>query len=184
MFQALLGSDAEQAAGHFHGGENRDAALQQDPQRAIETRQFVHHQAPVQGRQALHLAVQPAPHPGITAQYKRAHHHAKKAQAQRSLVGMQEHPGLHQPARQPRQFGAQAFEHQAEARHHIAEQKQHHATTDQQQQQWIDRGADNLLPHFVHALAVSNVAPQGIAQRAGLLARLHQRDVQRREHAG
>ncbi|MCY1428471.1 hypothetical protein D9M71_443550 [compost metagenome] len=158
--------------------------MQEDPQRAVETRQFVHHQALVQGRQALQLAVQPAAYPWLAAHDKQQHHQQHETAAHGHLMGVQEHPGLHQPARHPRQFGAQAFEHQAEARYHIPQQKQHHATTDQQQQQRVDRGADDLLAHFVHALAVGDIAAEGIAQGAGLLARLHQGHVQRREHAG
>ncbi|MNH20661.1 hypothetical protein D3C79_804400 [compost metagenome] len=131
MLQALLGGDAEQAAGHFHGGENRNAALKQDTQGAIEPRQFIHHQAPVQGRQALQLTVQPTSHPWVAAHHEQAAHEPEKAKAQRRLVSMQKHPGLHQPPREPRQFGAQALKYQAETWHHITEQKQHYTATDQ-----------------------------------------------------
>ena len=43
---------AEQAAGHPHGGEDGNTALQQYAQRAIEARQLVHHQTLVQCWQA------------------------------------------------------------------------------------------------------------------------------------
>ncbi|MCY1406065.1 hypothetical protein D9M71_213210 [compost metagenome] len=96
-------------------------------------------------------------------------------------MSVQEQPGLHQHLRQPRQVGTQPFEHQAEARHHITHQKQHHTTPHDQQQHGVDRGTDDFLPHFIHALPIAHVTSQGLADCTGLFAGLHQRHVQRRE---
>ncbi|MNE23596.1 hypothetical protein D3C80_1168570 [compost metagenome] len=132
LAQALGCCAAEQAAGHAHGGEDGNAALQQDAQRAVEARQFVHHQALVQCRQAPQLAGCPAPHPWLAAQQPQRRDRAEGAQRQRQLLGMQEQADLHQQPRQPGQLGAHALEYLAETRHHVAKQEQHHATAHQQ----------------------------------------------------
>jgi len=97
-------------------------------------------------------------------------------------VRIQELPGGKQHFRQPRQVRADIFEHDAEARHDVADQEQQHAAADEKQQRGIDRGADDLLTDLVDAPPVRDVASQRFADVTGLLARLHERDVQFREH--
>ncbi|MCY1285431.1 hypothetical protein D9M70_343660 [compost metagenome] len=180
--QARLRRRAEQPASHAQGGEDGNAALQEDAQRAVEACQLVEEHPPVHRRHALQpLAEQPS-EGRLADQQDQRRDARQQAAEQRVLVGMQEQPGVHQHLRQPRQVRAQALEHQAEARHHVADQEQQHAAADDQQQQRVDRGADDLLAQLVHALPVGDVAAQRIAHRAGLLAGLHQRHVEGREH--
>ncbi len=54
--------------------------------------------------------------------------------------------------------------------------------TGAQQQHGIDRGADDLLAHHIHARLVVDVARERLVEVAGLLAGVDGGDVQRREY--
>ncbi|MNS46383.1 hypothetical protein D3C72_788780 [compost metagenome] len=182
LVQAHAGGGRQQVADHAHGGDEGNAALQQNPQRTVEARQFVHEDALVHRREFFDQAIHATAERRLSLEQGEGDDDGHEGAEEFALVGVQEHAAGHQDLRQPRQVRPQPFEHQAEARHHITHQEQHHAAAHHQQQHRVDRGADDLLPNFVHALAIADVATQCFTHGAGFLAGLHQRHVQRREH--
>ncbi|MNF79304.1 hypothetical protein D3C84_615150 [compost metagenome] len=184
LVQACARGGAEQAADHADGGEYRNPALQQDAQGAIEARQLVDLDALADRRQSLDLAPQGAAYAFLAQQRHRKQQGQGGAAEYLGLMRMEEQPAVQQYLGQPGQVGAKPLEHQAETRHHVAHQEQQHPAAHHEQQDRVDRGADDLLPHLVHPAAVGHVAAQGIADRPGLLAGLHQRHIERGEHRG
>ncbi|MNV03320.1 hypothetical protein D3C71_935820 [compost metagenome] len=182
LVQAASGGDGEQVADHAHGGDEGNAALQQNAQGSVEACQLIHEDALVHRGEFFDHAVQPSPKRRLALQQDEGDDDGQQATEEFALVGVKEHAAAHQDLRQPRQVRPQPFEHQAETRHDVAHQEQHHTAAHNQQQHGVDRRADDLLANLVHALSITDISAQGIADGTGLLAGLHQRHVQRREN--
>ncbi len=89
-------------------------------------------------------------------------------------------PGKQQP-REQRQVRAALRVDVPEARHDVQQQEQADHAADGDEEHRIDRGVDHALADRLELAGVRHVARECRREVAGLLARLHRGDVQRRE---